>query len=406
MSDLVFPAPLRARTEICLAHIAHRLAQDGVTTLPGLMHGLTGHALFWAHYAMWTRAEQDANRSIELLERALEITNTTDQTSSLATGFTGVCWLVKHLAEVELLNPTEAADWLNEAIPTIEAGLQQDLHRGDYDWLYGYLGKSAFFSHSVNDWERYWKPVCLQLAQQAELVPDEGVLWRTAGSLPQVNLGLAHGIPSVLMALIQAFQRNDQMPGAECISLGLAYLLTCRLPSGTDSLFPSTAGSGEVSRLAWCHGDLGLAYLFLYAARHYDSAYLEVGQQIALACACRPVSKAGLAVDETSAAYDTAWCHGTSGVAHIFGLLHELWPESQEVAHAYLSWLEETVTHAEMRLERVAQTGDVCPTPHKEGDWQWCPECSLLEGWAGTGLVLLTALSPNAKRWHSVFGLS
>ena len=86
----------------------------------------------------------------------------------------------------------------------------------------------------------------------------------------KINLGLAHGIPSILKFCVQCFKQGicpDKT--SQLANEIIAYLLDNMNREIHSSYFPNFIEEGrnadQSSRVAWCYGDLGVGYI-LYQA--------------------------------------------------------------------------------------------------------------------------------------------
>ena len=184
-----------------------------------------------------------------------------------------------------------------------------------------------------------------------------------------VDLGLAHGIPGAL-ALLAAAAGRGCAEARRALPEGTGRLLGHQFDAGG---FPAVAWAGlapRPSRLAWCYGDLAVAWA-LYAAGHAlgDSAILAAGERALAAATARQPGRSGVV--------DAGLCHGTSGVALLFHRLASVYGDAASAAALWAGRL----------LDEVA--ADRLPT-----------EPGLLEGRAGVVLALL-ALAGQDSGWDA-----
>jgi lantibiotic modifying enzyme len=213
------------------------------------------------------------------------------------------------------------------------------------------------------------------------------------------NLGLSHGAAGVVAFLARALeapQCSGQARGL--LDEAVPWLLAQRGTGGNVSCFPSWAGPGlalRPSRLAWCYGDLGIATALLAAGRATgNQGWVAEALAIARHSAGRP--------EEGSGVRDVALCHGAAGVSLAFSRFFQVTGEPcfREAARLWLLW-----ALAKYRPgEEVA--GFPLWVPRRSQDHPRLPQLGLLEGVAGLGLVLLSALHSVEPGWDRMLLLS
>jgi lantibiotic modifying enzyme len=184
-----------------------------------------------------------------------------------------------------------------------------------------------------------------------------------------LDLGLAHGLPGAI-ALLAAAARLGCGDALTLLPDAVTAVLAHELPGDAGpGRFPALAWPGgpcRATRVAWCYGDLGVAWALL-AAGHL----LSTGD--ASAAGGRALAAAAARSAERSGVVDHGLCHGTAGVAL---LLHRLATATGDtsVAAAAASWGARLTGAAASRL------------PAAPG---------LLEGRAGMVLALLALAGPD-----------
>ena len=144
----------------------------------------------------------------------------------------------------------------------------------------------------------------------------------------------------------------------------------------------------NTSRLAWCYGDLSSAYVLLEAAQTLnDSSSYNKAISIAIQTTKRKT------LEETSV-IDAGICHGSSGLALMYILLHRK-TKIQDFQDAADFWIQDTLDKA---IHEDGLAGFKAWQGQEYGGW--INEYGLLEGVAGIGLVLLTYLNPEIPAWY------
>jgi hypothetical protein len=199
-----------------------------------------------------------------------------------------------------------------------------------------------------------------------------------------VDLGVAHGIAGVVPLLARAHTLGVRPETAAPLLDGAVAWLSEHLldtPWGrTVPAFLAEEAAPEPARSAWCYGDPGVAAVLLLAARDVgDTALAELGLELAMSGAARPPGLSGVV--------DAGLCHGSAGLTHLFGRMHQL-TGVPELADAARSWAERTLDDCSAAL---APDTASAPLP-----WNGP---GLLEGAAGIMLGLLSAATPTEPVW-------
>jgi hypothetical protein len=178
----------------------------------------------------------------------------------------------------------------------------------------------------------------------------------------------------------------------------LAWLLAQELPRGAEGCFARAVAPGiprEPARLAWCHGDAGVAAALLVAARAIQEPALErVSLRIALRAAARSEATAGVV--------DAGLCHGAAGVAHIFHRIY-LATGEERIATAARAWFKRALA---MRNPGRGFGGFLTYGPVGEGKLGRCGQPGFLSGSAGVTLALLAATTGDDPVWDRALLLS
>lgn len=368
--------------------------------------GRAGAALYYAYRA---RAGLGGQRPAdELLAQAIDVARMTPVGVSLADGRAGIDWVAAHLA-----HEGRGATALRRQV---EGSLGRALEHPstpdapmDYDLLYGLVGYGMY---ALARLPAPGAGVLLmrivdRLDDQAERHAGR-ITWWTPPALTDApvnfpggwyNLGVAHGVPAVIVLLALACRAVVATARARPLLDGaVAWLLAQRLPD-SEAAFPRYVGAGiepHPGRLAWCYGDLGLAAALLVAARAVQhSAWEQTAVELALRAAGRP--------PETCAVIDAPLCHGAIGVGHLFNRLFQATGE-QRLAGAARYWLEHGLA---MRHpgEKLGGFHALMPGPDGRPTRRIAAR-GLLYGAAGVGLALLAATTDIEPAWDRVLLMS
>jgi lantibiotic biosynthesis protein len=380
--------------------IAGALESAPLLTDASLADGKAGLALFHGYLSRAVgaaEAEAHAMLAEDRLDEAIEVLATTSMSAGLYSGFTGVAWVVEHLHRTfgEMEGSDDDEDINQEIDNALLAMVNQSPWRERYDLIGGLVG---FGVYAVERFPRYSAVKCLEaildrLDETAER-SERGVTWltppellssnaRESTPLGYYNLGVAHGIPGVIVLLSElcrlGIQENRARP---LLNQAVHWLLGQRQPeNGGPSSYASYVGPVFGSRpahLAWCYGDPGVATALLVAARTTDT---ENWEHEALTIATR----AAQTQPEASGIRESGLCHGALGLAHLYNCIYQA-GGGELFAEAARRWYR---LGLEMRE-----------------DGQMWKEPGFLTGAAGIGLALLAAVSEVEPAWDRVLLVS
>lgn len=375
----------------------------------GLASGAAGTAVFYAYLAAATGDEGCEERALADLEGALDCAAAQPWRLGLWPGLLGATWSYDHLAgrlfaaEEEGEAPENDGDaLLLEAL----GGAQEN-----YDLIQGLAGFGIACLEGLPraGARRGLERVLDHLLASAEPL-GPGLGWYTPPELlppwqaelaPEgyYNLGVAHGMPAVLVLLARAIAAGIRAAELRPLLEGtVAYLLAQRGPEGFPSWVPRRGPAPPAARLAWCYGDPGIAASLLAASEALgrpDWAAIAFG--VARQAAARDLELAGIK--------DCGICHGAAGLAHIW---NRLWQASGDpgLAEAARYWFGQALA---MRRQDAGiggfQSWSV-PRGQPAGELGWVDDPGLLTGSAGVGLCLLAAVTGQQPEWDRALAIS
>ena len=354
-----------------------------------LMNGRAGSAIFKIKYFQYLNinnlSESLQNEIQVLAEESIIIEN-----STFCLGKAGLNWFFAYLFQNKLLDQ----DDLNSIIQYDDELAQiaiKELNLGNYDFLHGSIGIAYYLlsvrNHDSTYFDTYFDTLLLLFknSSSGKAIPyfdyaSQKIITN------KINLGLSHGLPSILKFCMEAYKKKVCISKAEQISkILISYILENRNSIPFGSYFPNYVNENEnelnqFSRLAWCYGDLGVAYILYQAGIVFNLPSVgELAMQVLKDSTLRKEAKSTMVID-------ASLCHGSSGAAYIYNKLYHLTDElAFKEARDY--WLEQTLLYN-------------CFSDTKSGykmfranENQYMPENGFLEGNAGIGLTLLSILT-------------
>lgn len=378
-----------------LAEIASSLV-DAKVEEPGVSRGAAGLALFFGYYGAVFEDAASLERGARWLQRAI-VTSRGGTDLSLYTGASGIGWTLEHLAATD----ASAADPNVELDTRLSRVVAVSPWKGSYDLISGLVGFAVYAL------ERLPRPGAMALLERIvehldRLAEHRGsqVSWHTpsAALWPGMqdrapaglyDLGVAHGVPGVIGVLARIVAAGLAAPTAGRLLDGAIAWLRAHQHAG-ESRFPawvSTDGAVQKARTAWCYGDPGIAAILLGAGVLLrQSAWVDLGVEIARTAAARPIGRSGVV--------DTCLCHGAFGLGLTFLRCWQICDEPL-FRDAARRWFAHGLA--------TRRAGFPWFEPATKS-WQQSP--GFLQGSAGGALALLAALSSEEPSWDRLLLLS
>ena len=365
----------------------------------GLLGGGTGPLLFCLHYAAYRQDTASFDQAMQQVEHYLENIEVDACSYTFCDGLAGFGWFIEYIVQ---------QGWLDVDTNEILAGIDDFLHQAmiasaradNYDFLHGAVGVGIYFmsrSASEPTVRKYVADLIHVLHTKAVVEDSQCMKWPpvefSTGDIKQneFDLGLSHGIPSILSFLTKAYQRGI----CEELSLRMVeqttnYVLKQRLSTENHySCFPNSVKEEiDSSRLAWCYGDPGICCALWQAAGVLKKEEIRrVVKEVMIHAAARRHS-------EETHIVDAGLCHGTAGVAHVFRRFYD-WTGEPALYEAAEHWYRRTI---EMATFSDGLAGYKTFSPPAPGGW--LSSANLLEGIAGIGLSLLYPVSNAEPAWE------
>jgi len=356
----------------------------------GLYSGNTGLALFLFYYARFKNSATLHQQASKILDDLfIQIESASHPLFSFCSGIAGVSWLVDHLCRQGFLQANS-----DEMISDVDIFLYEsalfELSHGHFDFLHGAMGVVFYFAkRNRQDYLRH----LVRALDNTAVWDGDCAKWRSILNheerLTGYNISLSHGSSSIALVLCKVLQIMPKDETAEKLLRGaIKYICNQEIPlSQYGCFFPSFSIESQPdlfkTRLAWCYGDLGIAFaIWKTGLLFHHQAWIDKGMEVLLHAA----NRRGLAENKVM---DAGICHGAAGVAHIF---HRLYRDSgrKEFKDAADYWCIETL---KMAAFEDGLAGYKTWRSEQYGGWQ--PNDNLLEGITGIGMCLLSFVMPD-----------
>jgi lantibiotic modifying enzyme len=213
------------------------------------------------------------------------------------------------------------------------------------------------------------------------------------------NISLSHGIASVIVFLSKVYSLGFSKEKVYGLLDGTVnYLLSQQLDSRKfNSCFPNfdiKSAKPFNSRLSWCYGDLGIGISLFQASLATKNKKLE---EKTINLLLHSTKRKDL---DENLVKDAGLCHGTAGIAHIYNRMYQ-YTHNEKFKDSACYWFDETL---KMAYYRNGLAGYKAGRPEKQGGAK--NEAGFLEGIAGIGLALISAISNIEPTWDECLLLS
>jgi lantibiotic modifying enzyme len=360
----------------------------------GYMTGKTGEIQFLFSYG---EHNQDTSATDLAHTKLDELLSENITTFSYAEGLTGIGVLLLQLRADRFIDIDD--DFFTDMDVQIKELLFSDLDKNNFDFFYGANGYMLYFLER-NDLSLLNKIVDQYLNAVERMLSNENLLYSQVSHatpngdamISAINLGIPHGLCSTILCLVELSAKMPDFRDLIKVSLEKIFsiIIKGKNPDGYKSVYPSVLvpESPGGSRLAWCYGDLCLATALVSAGQCFENdEWLDEGRFVANKAAARKLDSSGIR--------DAGLCHGSAGIAAIFGKLgRQLSDETLFETEQY--WIEET-------LEQLNNNKGTSYMSFSGSKDDWVVNNGLLEGSSGIGLMLLDKSGYAKNSWLRSF---
>ncbi len=367
-------------------------------------------ALFFTHLCRVSADSKHRALAIEAARLSGDLIAHVPLGPQLYGGLAGVAWPLAHLERLGITD--DAFDLGNVDDLLIEC--VSDAVTPHFDLISGTVGLGIYFLERLPTRPAIegLRKVIQRLEDTGES-DDSGLRWLTSpefvpptqrGDFPagKYDLGLAHGVPGVIAFLAIALMNGaDRQPTEGMLRAAVKWLVALERPDTSRGAYGVVIDARKPKtplrrRAAWCYGDPGIAIALLLAAQALrDSNLRHRAHRLARGAAV-------LAEEERDSVVDTSLCHGSAGLAHLFGILGDAL-DDEELRARSDAWHATTI---ELRRPGEGIAGYYF-SKWDNGNRRRVADPTVLQGAAGVGLSLLSALDPNSDRsWDRLLLLS
>ena len=229
-------------------------------------------------------------------------------------------FLIENLYESSLVSESDR-NYVIQNIEVLKKGALDFLKNKNYDFFWGAIGVINYIikvniSYDISYFTSIFKTFDSLMLNNMKMVQDE-LLKSKLGGENVVNLGLAHGIASILKMYINCYKKNILKTESKSRAYHIIefYILNKNKVISTAYFSKAVIRNKiifDCDRLAWCYGDLGIGYILYQAGITFnDQKVIDFALEVLYHSTHRRT------VEETQV-FDAGICHGSAGVAHIY----------------------------------------------------------------------------------------
>lgn len=415
---ITFPEEIKVKLENILSEIAETDLNSFIHDKDSvnLFWGNSGLTLFYHYLYKATKQEKYLEKAISSIERAISNNNSlSEKETAFCAGIAGFAWTINFLSQFEEYG-IDGDEYLAELDDILYARVQKAKLEPVYDPMYGTLGYASYFLTRKGEVADKALAEIVDFVDFFKVEVDSGYAWESEKSFLnkrslekaiRFNMGLAHGIPAVLLLLSRIYERGiEKEKCKEIIYGGYRWMMAQNkryieeYPQ-FNAQFPhhvKTTGQMRQAKISWCYGDLSIAIaLAKIAERMGDNEMFEFSRTVAL----KTAKQVPIMVKETG---DVGICHGSAGNGFMFLKLDKIFDEKMFKGSSILYY--NFLTYQKKKEGGVAGFHSVQYDPVKEESYL-LDDASMLTGSTGIGLCLLAALYDNIDTyWDNCFLLS
>jgi lantibiotic modifying enzyme len=317
--------------------------------------------------------------------------------TGFATGTAGLGYIFTLLQQSGLVE-IDLQEQLQEMDAGIAAAALQQIEQQEHnDYLHGAMGAVHYFLMRADEPQirQYLEQLAAALCRKAVHSPEGSWLRNyimDESEKARIDLSISHGNAGFLLLLLNMMEAGIMTEELkELINNGIRFIISRRrIMNEKDeaySLFPFSVSSTAFTdiyvapRLAWCYGDLNIAWLLYRAAAVLqEPAWKVLAEEITLDTISRKDAASTMATD-------AHFCHGASGLAHFYKVIYaHTGDERHHQAASY--WIGETLRYLNTELKN---------------DYYKNKETDLLNGLPGISLVLLSFTAEKELAWGRAF---
>ena len=385
---------------------------------PDLYSGLAGNLLFLSYYEKAFKVNSKGNWEYgDIVYNLVHLTNEKTRKGSFFHGLAGIAWVISHTSHLRG-EEKKYKDLTKSFDGYVSHFLFEGIKGAEYDFCHGYLGMAYYLLTSSTLKQKNKKIILERVIKRLEETAiwiNGGAGWENENDKKEIiksnkegldtvtsfcNLGMAHGIPSVISFLIDALPIIEEKERVfSLIEKAVAFLLEYMQLNEFGFFFKSNTGIKEkewVPKLGWCYGDLPISLLFIKLYEKTNQGeYLEIALKIAKNAVLVPIKKIPLS--------GASICHGATAFAHLY---HRLFHKTaiQAFKTASTDWYK-ILFDQFYKLNPQGYEFASLKYDKKRDDVEYINDTGLYMGTSGIGLSLIGCVTLVEPKWDKVLFL-
>ncbi|AQX03861.1 hypothetical protein ATB99_11925 [Elizabethkingia meningoseptica] len=375
----------------------------------GILGGISGTIMFLFHYSKYTKDDKYSDTGKKYVYGLFDKINSGNISTTFCNGLAGAVWMLDYLIKNNFIE-FDLDDNVVQLDECLSLSMMNDIQKRNYDFLHGAIGYGVYFlerykNTSANQYKKKYLEYINKLLEYLEYSSvnyNNGIYWECEGNHEpkHINLGLAHGIPSIVCFLARVYNADIHRAAIKnLLEKSVDFLLRYRTPANI-STFPSKVNldnidyinNTDISRIGWCYGDLGIAIALYHANEILNNDNVERAYIGLLKKSAQRKDKPLSMVEDISV------CHGSFGLALIFKKFYDR-TKIDSLKEAYIYWLKDG-------LDKGVYTDGIAGFKAHRGDGIYEKETDILSGVSGIGLALIAILSKENINWDECLLLS
>lgn len=381
------------------------------------MHGLSGVELFNTIFYKYILKENYNKSKFKEISCSINsyISNNIEGTPFAFghAGLAGILWALSYFESKGVVKYNKSF-FFSDLEPHLDRIVISEAKNKNYDFFYGIAGIIIFYNEAnlLHKKTTLQREVIDLLYSQAIEIDNNTLTWSFFTYEPKlgfsvnndkINLGMSHGLPALICILLKFNNEFDPLI-KPLVEKSINFILKSRRQNEIKNLtisefpyykptFTQNLIEDYYSRLAWCYGDLGICIMLWNASVRFNNPkWRDLSTEIMINCSKRK----DLKINNIK---DAGFCHGTSGIAHIFNRFYYT-TKSNYFKDAREYWIRETL-HI---LDKYHKVYDYLPFNPEDNNVKDLNKTSgLLEGISGIGLTLIGYLEPESTDWDNTF---
>jgi hypothetical protein len=392
---------LKQKIELIAECIFNKIQEQQIVHLGGLYGGEFSILLFLNYYSKYSQDPKAVFLTDTYAKNLVEKLETDISLHTFCDGLSGILYLFEFLRENEFIDiDIQNVEIILEDYLIRE--MKRDIQNQNYDFLHGALGVGVYFLKKKTNRQVIEELIDFLYNTAEKDVTNKVFKWKSVlnekGDQMGYNISLSHGISSIVLFLSHAIESNIENDKLfELLQGAVNYLFSQEIDVQVHgSYFPSQSIENNTqtalrSRLAWCYGDLGVAFAIWYAGNVINRVEWK---KKGLGILCHSTSRTSLFENNV---FDAGVCHGAAGIAMIYRRMY-IETKYDIFMSATNYWLNQALNFSKFDDGLAGYKSYII------GNWE-C-DYSLLMGVSGIGLTFISYLMNDQQVWDEMFLLS